>query len=215
MSSSSVLLQSLAFLFQWSLQPIAPFTWFGFSVNSLDVIAAFRLCLALRQLREGLYAEYLAKNTKATANTLKFEEKSFGKDLSTTLTVVYGGETMTCRSDCASYKPVILTNEIYMIDCLLGLTPSFMVSGVGVGLYAAIQAFIEILPAVPAPSLALELPLSIVDGFTRAFLLCNLIPPAVTTHDSSIIAGSPWTLLLSSLVGNQLRFVGVLTPFLR
>ena len=208
MSSSSVLLQSLAFLFQWSLQPIAPFTWFGFSVSSLDVIAAFRLCLALRQLREGLYAEYLAKNTKATENTLKFEEKSFGKDLSTTLTVVYGGETMTCRSNCASYKPVILTNEIYMIGCLLGLTPSFMVSGVGVGLYAAVQAFVEILPAVPAlspaKSLALELLLSIVDGFTRAFLLCNLIPPAVTTHDSSIIAGSPWTLLLSSLVGNQL-----------
>lgn len=79
-----------------------------------------------------------------------------------------------------------------------------MVSGVGVGLYAAIQAFIEILPVVPAPSFALELPLSIVDGFTRAFLLCNLIPPVVTANASSVIAGSPWTLLLSSLVGNRL-----------
>ena len=212
---SDFLLQSLVFLFRWSLQPIAPFTWFGLSVSSLDVIAAFRLCLALRQLREGLYNEYLANNPKAATKTHEFEGKSFTKDLLTTLTVVYGGEAMTCRSNCASYKPSILTNEIYTIDSLLGLTPSFMVSGIGVGLYATVQAFIEILPVVPAALFALELPLSIVDGFTRAFLLCNLIPPVVTTHISPTIAGSPWTLLLSSLVGNPSWSVSVLTRLFR
>ena len=212
---SDFLLQSLVFLFRRSLQPIAPFTWFGLGVSSLDVIAAFRLCLALRQLREGLYAEYLANNPKAATKTHEFEEKSFTKDLSTTLTVVYGGEAMTCRSNYASYELGMLTNGIYMIDSLLGLTPSFMVSGIGVGLYATVQAFIEILPVVPAPSFALELPLSIVDGFTRAYLLCNLIPPVVTTQVSSTIAGSPWTLLLSSLVGNPSCSVSVLTRLFR
>lgn len=70
-------------------------------------------------------------------------------------------------------------------------------------LYASIQAVVEILPAVPSPSLGLELPLSIVDGLTRAFLLCNLIPPTVTAHASPIVANSPWTLLLTSLVCNS------------
>jgi len=87
-----------------------------------------------------------------------------------------------------------------MASPLLGLTPSFMVSGVVPALYAAIQALIEILPVVPTPSLVLELPLSLLDGFSRAYLLCNLIPPAVTTHISPIVATSPWTLLITSLI---------------
>ena len=75
-----------------------------------------------------------------------------------------------------------------------------MVSGGFPTLYAVVQAVVDYLPAVPTPSANLELPLSIVDGFTRSFLLCNLIPPPVTTHSSTIIATSPWTLLLTSLV---------------
>lgn len=83
---------------------------------------------------------------------------------------------------------------------LLGVPPSFMLSGVVPGLYAAIQAIVDFLPAVPAPSAEQELPLSIVDGFTRAYLLCNLIPPAVTANASPLISSSPWTLLVTSLV---------------
>jgi len=75
-----------------------------------------------------------------------------------------------------------------------------MLSGVVPGLYAAIQAIVDFLPVVPAPSAELELPLSIVDGFTRTYLLCNLIPPAVTANTSPSISSSPWTLLVSSLV---------------
>ena len=67
-------------------------------------------------------------------------------------------------------------------------------------LYTAIHAIIEILPTVPAPSLGLELPLSVVDGFTRSFLLCSFVPPTVTANASPIVANSPWTLLLTSLV---------------
>ncbi|KAJ2924598.1 hypothetical protein H1R20_g12492, partial [Candolleomyces eurysporus] len=83
---------------------------------------------------------------------------------------------------------------------MLGIPPSFMVSGIVPALYAAVQAIVDNLPSVPAPSAETELPLSILDGITRAYLLCNLIPPAVTTNTSSLIASSPWTLLLTSLI---------------
>lgn len=75
-----------------------------------------------------------------------------------------------------------------------------MLSGVVPVLYAVGQAVADNLPSVPEPSAQMEFPLSVVDGFTRAYLLCNLIPPSVTTSASPIIASSPWTLLLTSLV---------------
>jgi hypothetical protein len=93
MAGYVALLNPLVYTFQWVLQPIALFTWFGLSVCTLEVVAATRLCLALRQLRESLHAEYVAK--KKSKSNVEIEEKSFIKDLSTTLTVVYGGESMT------------------------------------------------------------------------------------------------------------------------
>lgn len=81
-----------------------------------------------------------------------------------------------------------------------------MLSGVVPGLYTAVQAIVDRLPAVPPMSMNTELPLSIVDGFTRAYLLCNLIPPVVTTNASPVISSSPWTLLLTSLVRILLHF---------
>ena len=87
-----------------------------------------------------------------------------------------------------------------MLAPLLGVPPSFILSGVYPGLYAAVQAIVDTLPAVPVPSAELELPLALVDGFTRSYLLCNLIPPAVTTNASTLVSSSPWTLLLTSLV---------------
>jgi hypothetical protein len=78
-----------------------------------------------------------------------------------------------------------------------------MFSGVSPGLYIAAQAIVEYIPVLPSMSLSTELPLSIVDGFTRAMLLCSLIPPPVITHTSPMIAFSPWALLLSSLVSDR------------
>lgn len=74
-----------------------------------------------------------------------------------------------------------------------------MLSGVVPALYASAQAIVDSLPAVPTPSITTEFPFSILDGFTRTYLLCNLIPPAVTTNASPVIASSAWTLLLTSL----------------
>ena len=201
----STLLNPLVYTFQWSLQPIAPFTWFGLGITTLDVVAAARLCLGLRQLRESVYAEYVSKKGD---NEI---EKSFVKDLSTTLTVTYGGEAMAgdflfvpCRV-C-----VLIALRLKYVASLLGLTPSFMMSGVIPTLYAVIHATIESLPAVPAQSLQSELFLSVVDGFTRSFLLCNFTPPIVTAHASPLIANSPWTLLLASLVCDMAHLTDVI-----
>lgn len=97
MSGHVPLLKPLIYTFRWSLQPIAPFTWFGLGISALDVVATARLCLGLRQLRESLYAEHVAKKGAKAATKTKSNleiEKSFVKDISTTLTVAYGGEAM-------------------------------------------------------------------------------------------------------------------------
>ena len=67
-------------------------------------------------------------------------------------------------------------------------------------MYIATQGWVEFFGTVPPLSLSSELPLSLFDGLSRAYLLCNLIPPAVLTHSSPTISASPWTLLLTSLV---------------
>lgn len=80
----------LIHVFRYILEPIAPFTWFGLAITTLDVVAAFRLCFALRQLRESTYA----KHPSSKAGPV--EGKSYIKNLSTTLLVVYGGEAAAC-----------------------------------------------------------------------------------------------------------------------
>ncbi|OJA21682.1 hypothetical protein AZE42_12687 [Rhizopogon vesiculosus] len=84
------------------------------------------------------------------------------------LTILFGGEAI--------------------IGPLLGVSPSFMLSGVSPGTYIAIQTIVEYIPMLPSMSFNTELPLSFVDGFTRAMLLCSLVPPAVVTHVSPVIA---------------------------
>lgn len=75
-----------------------------------------------------------------------------------------------------------------------------MLSGVVPVLYALTQAIVDFAPSVPAMGPETEFPWSLFDGLSRAYLLCNLIPPAVTANASPLIASSPWTLLITSLV---------------
>lgn len=87
-------------------------------------------------------------------------------------------------------------------DPWLGVSPSFVFSPVVPALYAGLQTLVDRSPWVPAMSFKTEFPLSFFDGLTRAFLLCQLIPPVVTTHSSPVLANSPWTLVLASLVSS-------------
>ncbi|KAG2138993.1 hypothetical protein DEU56DRAFT_801205 [Suillus clintonianus] len=171
-------LQPFISLYRYALEPIAPFTWFGTNVCSLDLVAVFRLCVALRQMRENLYAKH--QRTAGENRLVPAEERSFVRDACTVLTVVFGGEAI--------------------IGPLLGILPSFMLSSISPGLYIAAHAIVEYIPVLPSVSLSTELPLSFVDGFTRAMLLCSLIPPPVITHTSPVVASSPWALLLSSFI---------------
>ncbi|KAG2360447.1 hypothetical protein BDR07DRAFT_1412470 [Suillus spraguei] len=94
----------------------------------------------------------------------------------------------------------------FLRDACTSLTIKFggeAIIGVSPGVYIAAQTIVEYIPVIPRMSLGAELPLSIVDGFTRALLFCSLIPKPVITHASPIIASSPWTLLLSSLVRHR------------
>ncbi|KAK7037466.1 hypothetical protein VNI00_010958 [Paramarasmius palmivorus] len=161
--------------FRYLLQPVAPFTWFGLSFSTLDVVAAFRLCIALRQIREDL----LRKHVKVHGHTA-VEVHSFARSAATALTVVYGGEAV--------------------INPLLLVPPSFVVSGTVPMFYTVIQGIVDILPSVPEVTMNMELPLSLFDGFSRSYLLCNLIPPVVTSSSVSEVSASPWALLVASLV---------------
>lgn len=88
----SLLLTPIIQIFNYTLQPIAPFTWFNISLSTLDVVAAFRLCIVLRQIKESLYRQHVSKNGIETV-----APKAFARDISTTLTVVYGGEASGSR----------------------------------------------------------------------------------------------------------------------
>ncbi|CAL1703391.1 unnamed protein product [Somion occarium] len=179
-------------LYRYILQPIAPFTWFGLPITTLDVAAATRLCVALRQIRDKLRIDHELARAKSGQAAI-VEERSFVRDISATLLVVYGGEAVTCP--------------------LLGIPPSFMISGVFPALYTGIQAIVDKLPSVPTPSLTYELPLAFMDSLSRAYLLCNLIPPVILNHSSEIVSTSPWTLLLTSLLTANTGFFFAYSPF--
>lgn len=77
-----------------------------------------------------------------------------------------------------------------------------MLSGTTPLLYVLAQALVELIPvsALPMPSFDSEFPLAFLDGYTRAFLLCTLIPPVVAASPFPELSDSPWTLLFCSFV---------------
>jgi len=95
----SLLLSPLLEVFRYGLQPIAPFTWFGIQLSTLDIVATFRLCIVLRQIREIKLATHVS-----TRGAKGIEPESFVRKLATTLLVVYGGEAITGSSiaSCSS-----------------------------------------------------------------------------------------------------------------
>lgn len=198
-----VLLEPVVELYRYVLQPAAPFSWFGLPISALDVAGTLRLCVAMRQVKEAVRRNHLAKVADARRAVkgknrvaesamddelsglfpdpiFPLEERSLAMDAATTLLVVYGGEIVTSP--------------------FLGSPPSFMVSGVFPVFFALMQVAVEYLPVVPIPTLTNELPLSFLDAMSRAVLLCTLIPPSVIAHRSPSIATSPWSLLLTSLL---------------
>ncbi|KIM57241.1 hypothetical protein SCLCIDRAFT_10511 [Scleroderma citrinum Foug A] len=54
--------------------------------------------------------------------------------------------------------------------------------------------------AIPMPTFTTELPLSLLDGFTRAILLCTLTPPTIQRSPVPEFSQSPWVLILGSFI---------------
>jgi len=84
-----VLLTPFIEAFRYSLQPIAPFTWLGWNLSTLDIAATFRLCIFLRQIRESILKKHVSTN-----GTASVEQPSFVRVASITLLLVYGGEAV-------------------------------------------------------------------------------------------------------------------------
>ena len=123
----SLALAPIVELYRWGLQPAAPFSWFGIQVSTIDVAAAVRLCLLLRQVRELIAKAYKAHAAQATAGASekektvftapgpKFEEKSLVRELAATLVVVHGGDVIGELKDahilCVGQTDVVPTQH--------------------------------------------------------------------------------------------------------
>jgi hypothetical protein len=151
-------------------------------LSILDVAGAIRLCIALRQIKQMNARKQVAVKGKKGAAAPE-EEWAWLKDLWTTLTIVYGGEVIS--------------------GAMLQFPPSFLVYPHIPALFIVSHFAVNMLPEPPLPGLATELPLAVLDAFTRSTLLCNLAPQIVLNHNMPVVASSPVTLLVvSTLLAN-------------
>lgn len=214
--------------YDYTLQPISALAWVGAPISALDIAGALRLALILRQLREQFHKEHVAKMSLTTTGRVKNvqsekvsvpvappEQRSRIRDFAASLVMVFGGEAVV-----GALKIWRFLRQLGLIFCSLhhhhststapwlGLQPTFLVSGVAPLLYLSASALIDSLPTVPELSLFTELPLSLLDGLTRALLLCNFVPPMITAHTSPAVSTSPYTLLLTAFVcpNSYIRF---------
>jgi hypothetical protein len=97
----SIMLEPIVQFYRNILSPVQPFSdWVGMPISMLDLGAAFRLCLVMRQVREQLHAKHVENAAKpGKAGVSNVEPRSFVREAATTLLVVYGGEAVIC--ECA------------------------------------------------------------------------------------------------------------------
>ena len=92
----SLVLTPIVEFYRNILQPVQTLQMFGVTLTSLDLAAAFRLCLVLRQIREQLFHAHLRKAASGV-RVQGIEKRSFVREASAVLIVVYGGEALTCE----------------------------------------------------------------------------------------------------------------------
>ncbi|KAH9999097.1 hypothetical protein BJV77DRAFT_1127860, partial [Russula vinacea] len=160
-----------------TLQPITALAWVGAPISALDIAGALRLALILRQMREHFRKEHLAKTSLASG---RVKNEHCVRNFAASLLMVFGGEAVVAP--------------------WLGLQPTFLISGVVPLMFLSASALVDSLPTVPELSLFTELPLSLLDGLTRAMLLCNFVPPMITAHTSPAVSTSPYTMLLTAFI---------------
>jgi len=104
-------LSPILFIYEHTLQPLSALSWMGAPISTLDVAAAFRLAVILRQLREGFHQQHLARlaNERIIKGAVESEKqhrseislmlsavehRARTRDFATTLIMVYGGEAI-------------------------------------------------------------------------------------------------------------------------
>ena len=94
----SSLLASVIAFYGYTLQPVSALAWLGVPITPLDIAAAFRLALILRQLRELFHQQHLAKmSTSGQLDNVPaqpLEQRSRVRDFAVTLVMVFGGEAV-------------------------------------------------------------------------------------------------------------------------
>jgi hypothetical protein len=207
----SPFLASIVAFYDYALQPVSALAWVGVPITPLDIAAAFRLALILRQLRGLFRQHHLAKMSTSSqvknAPVEPLEHRSRVRDFTATLVMVFGGEAVVgalyirLHLSCADSGLIMSPS----IAPWLGLQPTFVLSGGYPLLYLGASALVDSLPTVPELSLFTELPFSVLDGLTRALLLCDFVPRMITTHTSLAVSTSPYTLLLTAFVRTRLN----------
>jgi hypothetical protein len=85
------LISAIASTYDYAMTPVAPFTYFGLAISMFDIAAATRVCVALRQRRELNLKEHIKQKGQ---HGVVVERASFVRNLSATLLVVFGGESI-------------------------------------------------------------------------------------------------------------------------
>lgn len=98
-------------LYDYALRPVPPLAWLGVPATALDIAGALRLAVALRQLREVYYEQYVSKaaptgprtrsgaksgvrsGQRAASDELS-ESRSRVREFIATLVMVHGGEAI-------------------------------------------------------------------------------------------------------------------------
>ncbi|KAG8957002.1 hypothetical protein FRC00_004601, partial [Tulasnella sp. 408] len=172
--------------------PIPLLVSLGLPVSTLDVVGSLRLALAVQQMKYALRmralqqaaSEEKEKNGENAAPN--FPADTALSNIWTMLVIVYGGELF--------------------VSSFVSQPPSFFTSGTGPTLLTLAHYVISVImtyaPGIlpQEPSLKWELPLSILDAFTRSMLLCSIGPPTILGHRSVTISDSPAALLWTSTI---------------
>ncbi|SRR6266702_2675896 len=103
-------LASIVAFYDYAFQPVSALAWVGDPISILDIAAAFRLALILRQVRELFHNEHLAKTSSAPrqakngqdekniAQADQPEQRGRVRDLATNFIMVFGGEAVVGAS---------------------------------------------------------------------------------------------------------------------
>jgi hypothetical protein len=95
--------------YDYALQPIPALAWVGVPASALDIAGALRLALILRQVREQLHKEHMAKISSSNATNVRVkngqlesvsspavppERRSCVRNFAASLVMVFGGEAI-------------------------------------------------------------------------------------------------------------------------